>query len=114
MLLLSVKKYPFSSQICFNKKFTRFHFPFKNLPLLQIIADIKTLLTPLSRDNTAISAILFAIFLGVDFLLLTSLRPPCKIILAGVSSIREGNIQYLRCFNVAPGDDVSFANEFYN
>ena len=40
MLLLPIKRYPFSSQISFNKKFTRFTFPFKNLPLLQITADI--------------------------------------------------------------------------
>ena len=43
--LLSIRKYSFSSKICFNKKFTRFTFQFKNLSLLYIIADIKTSLT---------------------------------------------------------------------
>ena len=46
MLLFVYKKYPFSSQIFFNEKFTRLTFPFKNLPLLQIIDDIHDIVSP--------------------------------------------------------------------
>ena len=44
MLLLSIKQYPFTSQICFDKRFTCFTFLFKYLSHLQIIGD--TSLTP--------------------------------------------------------------------
>ena len=46
MLLFVYKKYPFSSQIFFNEKFTRLTFPFKNFPLLQIIDDIHDIVSP--------------------------------------------------------------------
>ena len=45
MLLLPIKKYRFASQIRVNKRLMRFTFSFKNLLLLQIIADMKISLT---------------------------------------------------------------------
>ena len=58
--------------------------------LLKIIADIKISLTPQSRRSIAISPLSFAVFSRVELLLLTSLHPPCKVIISGVLSVREG------------------------
>ena len=115
MLLLSIKKYQFSSQICFNEKFRRFTVPFKNVFVLQIIADTKTSLTPSSRHSIAITAISFAIFSGVEFLLFTSFNLFSMQNNSVGGFVDQGRkIQYLRCFNIDPGNDLSFANEFLN
>ena len=88
--MIAIKRYAFSSQIRFDKKFLRFTFSFKNLLLLQIVADVNVLLTLQPRHTIAISPIDIAIFFRTEFLLLTSLHPQCKIILLGAFSVSEG------------------------